>query len=187
LVLTCSLLRSLAFVNLYHSPHPWLAASEWFYDHAEPGATVAVEQWDHPLPLDATGYNVRELPIFDEETPEKWGEIRETLAQADYVVIASRRGYGALARWPERYPSTARYYRLLFENGMGFELAACFGRYPRLGPLALVDDPTAGLDFSLPALCQPEAPFLLRLRRLDESFVVYDHPQVVILRRYEAK
>ncbi|RLC81534.1 MAG: hypothetical protein DRI81_02135, partial [Chloroflexi bacterium] len=120
-------------------------------------------------------------------TPEKWGEIAEILAQTDYVVIASRRGYGALARWPERYPSTARYYRLLFENGMGFELAACFGRYPRLGPLALVDDPTAGLDFSLPALCQPEAPFLLRLRRLDESFVVYDHPQVVILRRYEAK
>ncbi|RLC87244.1 MAG: hypothetical protein DRJ03_06595 [Chloroflexi bacterium] len=187
LVLTCSLLRSLAFVNLYRSPHPWLAASEWLYEQAEPGAAVAVEQWDHPLPLDATGYNVRELPIFDEETPEKWGEIAEILAQTDYVVIASRRGYGALARWPERYPSTARYYRLLFENGMGFELAACFGRYPRLGPLALVDDPTAGLDFSLPALCQPEAPFLLRLRRLDESFVVYDHPQVVILRRYEAK
>ena len=187
LVLTCSLLRSLAFVNLYHSPHPWLAASEWFYDHAEPGATVAVEQWDHPLPLDSTGYDVRQLPIFDEDTPEKWVAIRETLAQADYVVIASRRGYGTLARWPERYPRTARYYRSLFEGGMGFEPAACLGRYPRLGPLALVDNPTAGLDFSLPEMCRPGTPFVLRLGRLDESFVVYDHPQVIVLRRYGAQ
>ncbi len=46
-----------------------------------------------------------------------------------------------------------------------------------------VDDPAAGLGFSLPGLCRPEAPFVLRLGRLDESFVVYDHPQVVILRR----
>ena len=178
-----SLLLCLAFVSLYHSPHPWLAASNWFYENVPQGAVVAVEEWDHPLPLDAAGYEVRELPIFDEDTPEKWAKMMETLAGADYVVIASRRGYATLARWPERYPLTVRYYQLLFEGGLGFEPAACFGRYPRLGPLALMDDPAAGLGFSLPELCQPEAPFVLRLGRLDESFVVYDHPQVVILRR----
>jgi hypothetical protein len=178
-----SLLHCLVFLNLYRSPHPWPAASEWFVDHVPRGAVVAVEQWDHPLPLDATGYDVRELPVFDEDTPEKWAGMGATLAEADYVIIASRRGYAALARWPERYPLTARYYRLLFEGGLGFEPVACFGRYPRLGPLALVDDPVAGLGFSLPGLCQPKAPVVLRLGRLDESFVVYDHPQVVIMRR----
>jgi 4-amino-4-deoxy-L-arabinose transferase-like glycosyltransferase len=189
LSLVISLLQCLAFANLYRSPHPWLAASGWFYDHVEQGTVVAVEQWDHPLPLDATGYDMRELPIFDEEdgdTPEKWVAMEEVLAEARYVVIASRRGYATLARWPERYPRTARYYQMLFESGeggLGFEPVACFGRYPRLGPLALVDDPAAGLDFSLPGLCRPEAPFVLHLGRLDESFVVYDHPQVVILRR----
>ena len=174
------------FFGLYCSPHPWLVASEWFYDHAGRGVVVAVEQWDHPLPLDATAiydYDVRELPVFDEDTPEKWAVVVDTLAEADYVVIASRRGYATLARWPERYPLMARYYRLLFEGGIGFEPVACFGRYPRLGPLMLVDDPTAGLGFSLPDLCQPEAPFVLRLGRLDESFVVYDHPQTIIFRR----
>jgi hypothetical protein len=176
-----SLFHSLAFVSLYRSRHPWLAASSWFHDHVPRGAVVAVEQWDHPLPLDAAGYDVRELPVFDEDTPEKWAAVEETLAAAEYVVIASRRGYATLARWPERYPLTARYYRLLFEGDLGFEPAACFGRYPRLGPLALVDDPTAGLGFSLPGLCRPAAPIVLRLGRLDESFVVYDHPQVVIL------
>ncbi len=181
-----SLLWCLAFASLYRSPHPWLTASEWFYDHAERGAVVAVEQWDHPLPLDATGiydYDVRELPIFDEDTPEKWAVVEEVLAEADYVVIASRRGYATLARWPERYPLTARHYRLLFEGGLGFEPVACFGRYPRLGPLALVDDPAAGLGFSLPDLCRPGSPFVLRLGRLDESFVVYDHPRAIIFRR----
>jgi len=183
LLLFCSLLYCLAFVNLYRSPHPWLVASEWLYDHVEPGATVAVEQWDHPLPLDTTGYRVRELPIFDEETPEKWALMADVLAEADYVVIASRRGYATLARWPERYPRTARHYKLLFEGRLGFEPVTCFGRYPRLGPLTLMDDPATDLDFSLPRFCQPESPLVLRLGRLDESFVVYDHPQVLIFRQ----
>jgi hypothetical protein len=182
-VLICSLLHCLAFVNLYRSPHPWLVASVWLTDHVPRGTVVAVEQWDHPLPLDATGYDVRELPVFDEDTPEKWAGMEATLAEADYVVIASRRGYATLARRPERYPLTARYYRLLFEGRLGFTPVACFGRYPRLGPLALVDDPAAGLGFSLPELCRPKAPAVLRLGRLDESFVVYDHPRVVIMQR----
>jgi hypothetical protein len=183
LSLIYSLLHCLAFVNLYRFPHPWQTASEWFYSHAPQGTVVAVEQWDHPLPLGATGYDVRELAIFDEDTPEKWAAMEATLAEADYVVIASRRGYATLARWPERYPLTARYYRQLFEGESSFEPVACFGRHPRLGSLALVDDPTAGLGFSLPELCQPDAAFVLRLGWLDESFVVYDHPQVVIWRQ----
>jgi hypothetical protein len=178
-----------AFINLYRTPHPWLTASDWFYERVERGGVVAVERWDHPLPLDATGYDVRELPIFEEDmgdgSLEKWATMEETLARADYVIIASRRGYATLARWPERYPRTARYYRRLFGGELGFEPAACFGRHPRLGPLVLVDDPTSGLGFSLPQLCRPEAPFVLRVGRLDESFVVYDHPQVVILQRSE--
>jgi hypothetical protein len=182
-VLISSLLHCLAFVNLYRSPHPWLVASAWLTDHVPRGAVVAVEEWDHPLPLDATGYDVRELPVFDEDTSEKWARMEATLAEADYVVVASRRGYATLARWSERYPLTARYYRLLFEGGLGFTPVACFGRYPRLGPLALVDDPIAGLGFSLPELCRPKAPAVLHLGRLDESFVVYDHPRVVIMQR----
>jgi 4-amino-4-deoxy-L-arabinose transferase-like glycosyltransferase len=183
LSLAWSALLCLALIGTYRSLHPWLAASGWFYDHVPPGSVVAVEQWDHPLPVDAAGYDVRELPVFDEDTPDKWAAMTGVLAEADYVVVASRRGYAALARWPERYPRTAGYYQDLFAGRLGFEPVACFGRYPRLGPLALVDDPAAGLGFSLPDLCQSGAPVVLRLGRLDESFVVYDHPQVVVWRR----
>jgi hypothetical protein len=183
LSLVYSFLCCVSLLNLYRAPHPWQVASEWFDDHVPRGAVVAVEEWDHPLPVDGTGYDVRELPIFDEDTPEKWMAMEETLAEADYVVIASRRGYATLARWPERYPRTAQYYRQLFGGELNSEPVTCFARYPRLGPLVWMDDPTAGLDLALPKLCQPDVTFVLRLGRLDESFVVYDHPQVMIWRR----
>jgi hypothetical protein len=66
---------------------------------------------------------------------------------------------------------------------LDFEPVVCLGRYPRLGPVAVADDPAAGLGFSLPERCRTEASIVLQMGRLDESFVVYDHPQAVILRR----
>mgnify|MGYP006304199813 FL=1 len=94
----------------------------------------------------------------------------------------SRRGYGALSRWSDRYGRTARYYEDLFTGELGFEPAACFGRLPRLGGFVLADDPTAGLSFPLPDICKPGGDRRPQLGRLDESFVVYDHPQVIIFK-----
>jgi len=184
-VLAATALHGVTFISLYRTPHPWLVASQWFREHVAPGASVAVEAWDHPLPLNAEayGYRVEELAIFDEDGPEKWLAMERVLREADYVVIASRRGYGTLARWSDRYPLTAGYYERLFTGQAGFAPVACFGRYPRLGPVVLVDDPTTGLVFALPSLCQPAAPITLDLGRLDESFVVYDHPLVLVFER----
>jgi 4-amino-4-deoxy-L-arabinose transferase-like glycosyltransferase len=185
-VLAYSLFHCAAYACLFRSSHPWQAASQWFYDQVPARTVVAIEQWDHPLPLDATGYDVRELPVFAEDIgadSQKWETMAEILVEADYVIVASKRGYATLARWPERYPLAARYYRELFTGELGFQPVACFGRHPSLGLLALVDDPTVGLDFSLPELCQPNASLVLRVGRLDESSVVYDHPQVVVFRR----
>jgi hypothetical protein len=124
------------------------------------------------------------LPLTDEESGEKWERISEAVAEADYLVVASRRGYGALARWPERYPETSRYYRLLFEGELGLDPVACFGRVPRVGALlAYRDDPAAGLDFRLPAACAEEAALRIDLGQLDESYVVYDHPRTIVFRR----
>jgi hypothetical protein len=144
---------------------------------------IAVEAWDHPLPLLASGYDVRTLPVFEEDTPEKWREMDAILSEADYVVLASRRGYAALARWPERYPRTATFYRALFEAEDVWAPARCFTRYPRLGPWVWADDPTRGLPFSLPAPCFPDHGVPVFTGRLDESFVVYDHPRTLIFRR----
>jgi hypothetical protein len=178
-------LASLALVSSYRLPHPWVAASAWLADHLPPGALVAVEDWDHPLPVGTTQVAWRTLPVFEPESDGKWALIEATLAQADTVVVASRRGYAALARSPERYHGTLAYYRDLFGGRLGFRPVACFGRWPRVGPVALADDPfrAAGLPSPDPG-CAPGPP-VLWLPSLDESFVVYDHPLVVILQRVE--
>jgi 4-amino-4-deoxy-L-arabinose transferase-like glycosyltransferase len=175
-------LRCLVLVGTYSVPHPWVSASEWFYGNVKPGTIVATEEWDHSLPLEATGYRIRELPVFKEETPEKWATIEDALAEAEYVVIASRRAYATLAGMPEMYPRTARYYKRLFEGDLGFELVSCFSRFPGLGPFALTDEPTAGLAFDFPEPCRTERRWALQSGRLDESFVVYDHPQVLVFK-----
>jgi 4-amino-4-deoxy-L-arabinose transferase-like glycosyltransferase len=179
------LLRCVIFLTTYRVPHPWIRASEWFYGNARPGSVVATEAWDHPLPLDATSFDMRELPIFDEETPEKWAAMEDALAEAEYLVIASRRAYATLAGMPERYPRTARYYKRLFEGDLGFEAVACFSRFASLGPFALLDDPTAGLAFDLPEPCRIEGYWVFRPGPLDESFVVYDRPQVLVFKASE--
>lgn len=178
-LLICSFAYSLLFVRIYAEPHSWIAASRWIYDRVPAGSTLAVEDWDTalPLPLDVDGqarrieeYDVRLLTLYAEPDDEaKWSALAGELAAADYVVIASRRGYGALTSLPERYPWTTSYYDQLFAGDLGFELAGEFTRgpawlSPRLAPL-----PGAALAWLRP----------------DESFVVYDHPRALILRNAE--
>jgi len=177
--------RAGAYAVMLSAPHPWLEASRFLRGRARADDTlIAVEEWDQPLPVDAIGFETVVLPVFAEDTRQKWAQLSAALARADYVVIASQRGYGALARWPSRYPLTARYYRLLFSGELGFEPVACFGRFPRLGPwLVMVDDPTDGLGWSLPAFCRPRALIVWDLGRLDESFTAYDRPLAIVFGR----
>jgi hypothetical protein len=183
IVVGCLLSRAGALVGMLARPHPWAVASAYLDAMVPPGDTVVVEAWDQPLAPEGAG-KIHVLPLTDEESAEKWERISAVVAEADYLVVASRRGYGALARWPERYPETARYYRLLFEGALGLDPVACFGRVPRVGTLlAYEDDPAAGLTFQLPEACAEKAAVRIDWGRLDESFVVYDHPRAIIFRR----
>lgn len=174
-----SLAYALLFAQIYARPHPWTAASAWIYRNVPAGSALAVEDWDTalPLPLDLDGqprrieeYHVRVLPVYDEpDGAAKAQALAAGLAGADYVVVASRRAYGALARLPERYPVTGGYYRQLFAGELGFRPAGEFLRgpswlNPRVPPL-----PGAAPRWLLP----------------DESLVVYDHPRAMIWRNEE--
>jgi 4-amino-4-deoxy-L-arabinose transferase-like glycosyltransferase len=176
-----ALAYALLFARIYAEAHPWIAASAWVYDRVPAGSTLAVEEWDMALPLPLAQrlegqarrieeYRVRVLPVYDEPDDEaKWQALAAELAQADYVVIASRRAYGALTRLAERYPVTGRYYEALFSGELGFVLDGEFSRgpewlNPRVPPL-----PGAAPRWLLP----------------DESLVVYDHPRAMLWRNAE--
>jgi hypothetical protein len=183
IVVLLSLIPSLALVSSYSRTHPWIAASAWLEADARRGSTIAVEEWDHPLPLGFSGRHSLALPVFDLPSTAKADAFSATLAEADYVVLASRRGYASLSRLPDRYPISARFYQTLFSGELGFRPVACFSRQPVLGRLSFADDVAVGLPLVLPELCEASAGgqhWSPISGRLDESYVVYDHPTVIV-------
>lgn len=194
-VLVPSGLYALAFTHMYDRPHPWVTASEWLYHNIPPGKTLAVERWDDALPLDlidgdriylrAQTYRSHLLDPFAE--PDDRAKLRDVLvglAGADYLILASSRAYGVVPRLEDRYPLTAAAYRSLFAGELGYTLEESFARQPVLFGVMLHDDPfrQTGLENpfgNLPG--NPPGP-AVNLGPADESFTVYDHPQVLIFR-----
>lgn len=195
LVLLASGLYALSFAGMYATPHPWLSASYWLHDNVLPGSLIADEKWDEALP--STVYMDGELRTrgrFDGATldwlggpgagddREKLAENLAVVAEADYVTVASNRGYGVVGRLPDLYPLSSQYYRLLFAGALGYEPVYVSGRSARLGSLSLWPD-----RFEPATLTPPPAvtAFLDAVPRLslgyaDESFTVYDQPLVMV-------
>jgi len=156
---------ALAFTSIYRVEHTWVQASRWIYEHVQADAKLLTEHWDDSLPLTMDeipgrppprAYKGVELPLYDPDTPEKLDLLAAELSTAQYVILASNRLYAPIQRLAGRYPMTSQYYRLLFEGGLGYRLAAEFSDYPSLGPITIPD------------------------QNADESFSVYDHPRVMI-------
>ena len=169
LTLLASMLWTLAFVNgVYGSEHPWVQASRWIYANVPDGAALGLEHWDDHLPvglpeeranMGAHNYRVVEFPMYEEDTQQKFEQLKENVRNSNYIILSSNRLYRTIPRLPQRYPMSTRYYQALFSGQLGFEKVAEFTAYPRLGPLVIKDDDA------------------------DESFTVYDHPKPMIFKK----
>jgi 4-amino-4-deoxy-L-arabinose transferase-like glycosyltransferase len=180
--------------SIYTRPHTRIAASSWVYANIPDGSVVANEHWDWGLPLRiegqdgfrATGvgptFTGFTMEHYNEDTPEKRAHLITWLDQADYLFLASNRLYGSIPRLPERYPMTTEYYRALFSGELGFELAAQFTSYIKLGPFTFPDQE---IPFAImtPGWSAQSATFPLALMSAEESFSVYDHPDCLIFRK----
>jgi hypothetical protein len=163
------LLWPLAFVQIYSREHSRVTASKWLLQTIPPGAKITYEIWDDSLPLRIAHTPWKNpkflgLPVFDHDRSSvKWHEIRTHLAQADYLVLSSGRGYESVARVPEQYPRMNAFYEKLFAGELPFRKVRTFSSFPRLelGPWSLEFDDS----------------------RAEESFRVYDHPVVHIFER----
>ncbi|MFQ6057964.1 MAG: ArnT family glycosyltransferase [Anaerolineae bacterium] len=193
-VLFSTILYSLAFLYIYTQRHPWLQASEWIYRNVPPGTTLAIEHWDHPLPVRMVvdgrtrsrgNYLRRTLELYKKDDARKLAWLVKDLLDSDYIILASNRLYGSIPRVPERYPLTSRYYRLLLGGELGFRLVHFEATYPRLLGVALVDDTFRDPPLPVPAplVSYKPAPLTLNLGRADESFTVYDHPKPLIFKK----
>lgn len=163
-----SVVSAVAWQQMYAEPHPRIAASAWMYAQIPAGATIAVEHWDDALPLVTDDnrpgrYRFVELPVFDADRPSKFVTVDDTqpgmiaqIAEADYIVLSSARGYAVIPKMPLRFPVTQRYYSMLFDGRLGYELVYRAERWPHIG--------TWWRD----------------TRHAEEALSVYDHPQVMI-------
>ncbi|MCB0116314.1 MAG: hypothetical protein KDD84_19575, partial [Caldilineaceae bacterium] len=161
---------SAAYVNgVYGTPHPWALAARWMAENVPAGSTVLCEQWDDCMPwgvpdepqVNAINSQIRRIDWgpYEEDTAQKYEILRQKLREADYVAYSSKRIYDSVDELPERYPMTTRYYDLMFSGELGFEIAYAASTPPRL----------FGIEF-------PD-------QAADESWSLYDHPQVTIFRK----
>ena len=180
-------LYALAFERVYASPHPAIQASRWINQNVPRGATVVTDNhWDEGIP-DIYGYEVRQVPIYDPDTNDKMNTIAGHLSRGDYLVFYSNRTYGSVARVPERYPMSSRYYHLLFSEELGYVPEAVFTSYPRLLGVSLVDDTFGRAGISEPESLKALARggVTLDLGYADENVINYDHPKVILFKNVE--
>ncbi len=182
-LLGASIFYTLAYVSIYSERHTAVRASEWIDENVRGPNTILKEHWEESLP-ELYAYNVRELKLYDPDSPQKTLEMAASLASADYLVFYSNRLYGTIPRLSERYPVSDRFYDVLFSGRLGYRLVHVETAYPELFGVSFVDD-----TFERPGVVEPEplndfrqSALYLRLGAADESFTVYDHPKVLILR-----
>jgi YYY domain-containing protein len=164
------LLWSLAYVNgVYNREHTWIAASRWIYQNVPRDSVILWELWDDPLPkailgepgmdMGSTGLRNIDWSPYEEDTAEKYEIMKQKLREADYVAYSSKRIYDSVDELPARYPMTNLYYQAMWDGRLGFELAHEETSPPELFGFAFDD------------------------RHADESWSLYDHPQVTIFRK----
>jgi YYY domain-containing protein len=152
-------LAALAYLWAFAAPHPYVTARAWLDDLMAPETKVAFEHWDEDLRLPASASRVDLTPYDLPDNEAKIRRLCDALARADYVVLTTHRVRRTLFANPDRFPLSARLYKLLLAGEAGFLPLTRFERAPRL----------FGLE--------------LPVQLADESFVNYEFPRVVVLRR----
>ncbi len=160
---------SLSFYQIYRRPNTRIEATDWIKDNIPPGSVLAVEHWDDRLPFfHSQLYNFVELQLYNQpDNVQKWQKINQDFETVDYLIIASNRLHVPLRKlndcekYKSCYPLAAQYYENLFSGKLGFTKVAEFTSYPTIPILNIpIIDETA-----------------------DESFTVYDHPQIMIFEK----
>jgi YYY domain-containing protein len=166
---------ALAFQSVYSQEHPRIAATRWVYENLPDGTAITSEIWDDPVPWHfperPREYRMIETEPYEPDSPQKIHKLvygdpanpnRAGLDSADYVAITSNRIRESVKKLEREYPATIRYYELLESGELGFERVATFQVHPTFLGIS-IDDSGA-----------------------EESFTVYDHPEVRIYRKTDA-
>lgn len=157
-----------SFLSIYSRNHSRVEASYWIHTNIPQNSYLAEEHWDDWLPVSFPDivnrtYQGKQMPVFHPDNDQKIKEMEDILAQADYIIFTSNRGYGAIPHLPERFPYMMQFYQDLFAGKQEFKKIKEFTSYP-----------TLNLGF---------VRFVFNDDYADETFTVYDHPKVTIFKK----
>jgi len=183
----------LAFIGIYSRLHSRVQASYWIYDNLPIGSSITSESWDDTLPLDIPGhsfssYRNTTLPLYDSDTISKWQSLNTIINSTDFMMLTSNRLWGSIPKAISRYPESSQFYQNLFQEKLSLKRLKTFISYPGFEMSFLrkcyLFGPTnyPGLAtkwFLIDPFCANPGVYF-RDDTAEESFTVYDHPQVII-------
>ena len=150
-------LEGLDSASAYLRPDPRLAMEEHLLSRSAPTDLVAIE----PRDLAQLGGRAQIiLPLTDADLSAD--SLAAPLAQADWLIVASRRNWEVLPRQPDANPLICAYYAGLADGHLGYALVQSIDRTGPLGHL-----------------------FANRLRA-EETRTVFDRPEVLLFRKVTA-
>ena len=183
-VLLCTGVYAIAFSSIYgEEEHPGVTMSKWIRSNVPERSIILSEHWEEPIPY-LVNYTVEELPIYEEDLPQKTTSLSSSLARADYIVFYSNRLYGTIPRLSERYPITSAYYRALFDGRLGFNLVHAEEKRISLFCVNFFEDTFSPAGLSAPSsYMSKQGCASINVGKTDESFSVYDHPRAMLFKK----
>lgn len=197
IIIFLNIIFTLFFLNIYFQENSRITASKWIYQNISIGSVLSSEYWDDSLPLNLDSqhlqlnYNVISLHLYDSDTSQKWDQINKSLDQIDYLILSSNRLWRSISNDKKDYPSTSQFYQSLFDQNSEFKLIKTFYSYPGVALpffrkcflVGLSDYPSQNNSFfEIDSNCSSPGIYF-RDNIAEESFTVYDHPQVFIFSR----
>jgi len=195
-ILLIILFGTFIFLNIYYYPHSRIKASDWICQNLPLNSKISFEYWDDPLPINSdkchssNKYNLIQLDISSADTSPKWQAINNDLDRLDYIILSSNRFWASISKNSKNFPNTSKFYQDLFADKLNFKKVKTFYSYPGLsipflkkcfliGPSAY---PANNSFFEIDGSCAYPGIYI-RDNWAEESFTVYDHPQVIIFKK----
>jgi hypothetical protein len=192
IILILIIINTFLFLGIYTTDHSRVQASKWICQNLS-GKSLSFEYWDDQLPLNLnsqcndSNFNLIRYSPFDLENSDKFSSFQNSLNNVDYIVLSSNRFWSPITKNSKLYPSGSKFYQSLFNQQLNFKKIKTFYSYPGLNLPFLKrcyligPNNYPGQKFSLFQIDQCSNPGIyFRDNLAEESFTVYDHPEVII-------
>ncbi|MEC7837952.1 MAG: DUF2298 domain-containing protein [Chloroflexota bacterium] len=177
---------SFSYINgIYLNEHPAYTTSNWLSQKATPEDQIIQDHWEESIPrIPGLNLSHERLELYNPDTNEKFDKIFNQLSESEYYVIFSNRLYATIPRMPDRYPATSLFYEKLFNGSFGYEIVNYEKQSMNLFGINYAENYFQRINIDKPEfISEHEENFLINidLGWSDESFSVYDHPNVIVL------